>query len=117
MTDLIAAVEDVQGRCRAGNLAGRRDQRRITEVAADVGHFGQDFVEAVFGALGLELIVEVGRHAAGTLVFADSRVDLAGHGQFKFIFQFLADVLEVVDDGPQAVDVDVRIVNAGVAGT
>ena len=114
--DLIAAIEDVEGCCRAGDLAGRRNQRRIAEVAADVGHFGQDFVEAVFGTLGLELVIEVGQHAAGNLIFADSRVDLAGHGQFEFVFQFLADMFEVVDDGPQAVDVDVRIVDAVLQG-
>ena len=82
---LVALAGDhVEHRLHADDLAGRRDQRRVAEVGADLRQFLVDLVELVERALLLELGAQVGDHAARDVVEQDLGVDdvgraLAGH--------------------------------------
>ena len=72
---LVAAHQDVEDGLGADDLAGRRDQRRIAGVLADSRNLGEHLLDAVAGALLLELALHVGDHAAGNLAVEDLGLD------------------------------------------
>ena len=68
------AADDVKHRLRADDLAGRRYERRITEVRSHSGNFFQNFKQSVLCALLFELAYEVAEHTARHLI--NKRVDV-----------------------------------------
>ena len=65
---LVAAEQHVHHRLRADDLGGRRDQRRIAEVLANLRDFSQHVVILVHRVELLELADHVGEHAARHLI-------------------------------------------------
>ena len=67
--NLLPATElDVEGGLGAHNLRGGGDQRNPAKSLADNGNLCHHFVELVHDVEFLELVAEVGEHAAGHLV-------------------------------------------------
>ena len=99
--DFVATEHDVEGRHRTGNLTGRRDERRISEVGADFWHFFQHILIFVFHSLLFQLVEEVRQHAAGDLKREDFGVDIDRSVQFESFRDTFLDGAEVVGDRVQ----------------
>ena len=107
--DLVGAHEHVKHRLGTHNLRGWRHERRVASCGTNSRHFFHHFVDAVAGALGLELGFHIGQHAAGDLRQEDIGVDQG----FRLEFAVLrANRLEVVADLNQAIHIQV----GGIAG-
>jgi hypothetical protein len=95
--DLPAAHLHVHHGLGADDLRGGSDQRDPAQALAHVGHFVHDLRDLVAHALFLELVQEVGHHAAGHLVAQDAHIGAlvvrAGVGG-----QFLVDAFEVLGE-------------------
>ena len=107
---LVAAHQHVEHGLRADDLARRRYQRRIAGVFAHAGNLGEHFLDAVAGALLLELAFHVGNHAAGNLAVENVGFDA---DDLRFELGVLrADLGKVILDLAQAIFIQPR----GVTG-
>ena len=68
------AGQYVQDSLGTDDLRSWRDQRRITQVFAYSRYFGEHFIHAIERARFLELVGQVGNHAARHLVYQHTRV-------------------------------------------